>query len=82
VYARGTQATGNNDVTLAWFDGDGAWLGNTVSGSLQPGLDSWQKLVASGTAPAEARAVEIHLRSQGNDGEVAYSEVDWTVDVG
>jgi hypothetical protein len=82
VYGRGTQATGSNDVALAWFDGDGAWLGNTVSASLQPGLDSWQKLVASGKAPAGARAVEIHLRSQGNDGAVAYSKVDWTVDVG
>jgi hypothetical protein len=81
VYARGTQATGSNDVALAWFDAHGAWLGNTVSRPLQPSVGGWQKLVVSGTAPADARAVEIHLRSEGNDGEVAYSEANWTVNV-
>jgi hypothetical protein len=81
VHARGRAATGTNDVALAWFDGDGTWLGNTVSAPLQPDVDGWQKLIARGTAPATAQAVEIHLRSEGNDGEVVYSQVAWTVNV-
>jgi hypothetical protein len=79
VHARGTDASGNNDVALAWYDGDGAWLGNTTSDPLRPDVPGWQVLVARGAAPAEARGVTIHLRSEGNDGEVAFSQVRWTV---
>jgi hypothetical protein len=79
VHARGTEATGNNDVALAWYDGDGTWLGNTTSNPLRPDVPGWQVLIARGAAPAEARGVTIHLRSEGNDGEVAYSGVRWTV---
>jgi hypothetical protein len=82
VHARGTDASGTNDVVLAWSDGDGHWLGNTPSDPLRPDVRGWQALAATGPAPADARSVEIHLRSEGNDGAVAYSQVTWAVVAG
>jgi len=79
VHARARDASGLNDVALAWFDARGHWLGNTSSNQLGTGQQGWQVLVATGAVPAAARAVEIHLRSAGNSGEVDYSQVNWTV---
>jgi hypothetical protein len=79
VSARGSAASGTNDVALAWFDQEGNWLSNAGSNPLELDDDDWQELVATSPVPADARAVEIHLRSSGNEGQVAYSQVSWTV---
>jgi len=82
VQARGTDASGLNDVTLAWFDGSGRWLGNTSSNSLTPGTTKWATLIAIGLPPSGAEAVQVHLRSSGNGGSVFFSRATWTVTSG
>jgi Cellulase (glycosyl hydrolase family 5) len=77
--ARGSNASGVNEVVISWFDGAGRWLGNTASNRLETNVLGWQQLVATGVAPAGVGAVQIHLQSGGNAGEVAYSRVTWTV---
>ena len=79
VQARGSGATGVNDVTFSWFDGEGQWLANTSSYPLPPGEGGWHWLIASGSPPAGAEAVQLHLRSRGNSGSVAFSRVSWKV---
>ncbi|MGR7026281.1 hypothetical protein [Geodermatophilus sp. URMC 62] len=79
VQARGTDATGDNDVTLSWFDGDGHWLANTSSPPLATGRPSWQWLIGTGSPPAGAEAVQLHLRSSANTGSVTFSRVSWKV---
>jgi hypothetical protein len=77
--AQGRNATGMNNVTLSWFDGQGRWIANTASSSLPTGDSGWQRLTAEGAPPPSARAVEIHLQSSGNAGSVAFSHVSWIV---
>ena len=79
VQARGVDATGVNDVTLSWFDRDGRWLSNTSSPPLPPGGRGWHWLIARGSPPAGAVAVQVHLRSGGNTGSAVFSRVSWTV---
>ncbi|MCA1703400.1 MAG: hypothetical protein LC808_09120, partial [Actinobacteria bacterium] len=78
VQARGIEASGLNDVTLVWFDSAGRWAGNTSSDSLRPGTTPWQTLSAVGSPPAGAEAVQVHLRSGGNTGNVFFSKATWT----
>jgi hypothetical protein len=82
VQARGADVTGVNDVTLSWFDGDGEWLVNTSSYPLPSGADDWHWLIVRGVPPAGAEAVQLHLRSSGNSGSVAFSRVSWKVSGG
>ena len=78
VLGRGTDVSGLNDVTLAWFDGSGRWLGNTSSKPLAPGSTGWRSLAAFGSPPAGTASVQVHLRSSGNYGTVYFSRATWT----
>jgi hypothetical protein len=74
VWARGQSASGENRVTLAWFNASGAYLGQSVSELLPPGTTTWRRLVVRGVAPHDAAAVNIFLESAYNRGEVWFDD--------
>jgi hypothetical protein len=75
AWVRGLNATGATDVTLAWFDASGAYLGQSESAVLPTGTTDWTLLSAKGVAPTGAAYVQIHLRSGHNRGTAWFDDV-------
>jgi hypothetical protein len=75
AWAKGSNARGTNQVALSWFDSAGRYLGQNSSALLPAGPTNWTALVAQGTAPAGAAALEIHLKSGNNSGTVWFDDV-------
>ncbi len=75
VYAKGLNATGFTNITLAWFDANFNFLGNDSSSSLPTGTTGWTQLSVTATAPAAAANVEIHVVSGNNTGTVWFDDV-------
>ncbi|MEV4350453.1 glycosyl hydrolase [Actinoplanes sp. NPDC049596] len=74
VWARGTAATGANQIALSWFDATDKWLGGANSASLPLGTTGWTKLTVTGTAPAGAASLQVHLKSGANTGAVWFDD--------
>ncbi|MBB2940740.1 hypothetical protein FB565_000444 [Actinoplanes lutulentus] len=75
AYARGVNATGTTEIALSWFNAEGKWLSQTTSNRLPNGNTSWTKLVVDTVAPANAAAVQLHLKSGDNTGTVWFDDV-------
>jgi hypothetical protein len=75
VWARGSNATGTNRLALSWFDAAGRYLGENSSAPLPAGDTDWTLLVAQANAPANAAALEIHLKSGNNAGTAWFDDV-------
>ncbi|MEU4693683.1 cellulase family glycosylhydrolase [Actinoplanes sp. NPDC023714] len=75
AYARGIDATGTTEIALSWFDVNGKWLSQDLSNRLPAGDTTWTKLVVETVAPADAAAVQLHLKSGDNTGTVWFDDV-------
>jgi hypothetical protein len=75
VWAKGSMATGTNQLALSWFDVTGRYLTQTSSAPLPAGTTSWTALSVRATAPAAAASVEIHLKSGNNTGTVWFDDM-------
>jgi hypothetical protein len=78
VWARGSAATGQNRIALAWFDASGNYLGQVESPLVPPGTSSWLQLTVSGSAPPSAASVAIYLKSSNNSGSLWFDDVSFT----
>jgi hypothetical protein len=65
-------------LTLSWFDTANQYLGQDSSPPLPTGNTDWTPLAAQGQPPANAAAVEIHLKSGNNGGTVWFDDVTIT----
>ena len=79
VWARGDGATGRTLLDLVWLDADGAYLRQSVSGTLDVRTSAWQELSVVATTPPGAVAVRVHLASGGNAGTAYFSDPTWSV---
>ncbi len=79
VWAHGTSATGQSDLTIAWYSIGGHWLGNSTSQPLHSGTTSWTQLTLSTQAPPGSAAAWVSVRSGGNNGTVWFSDPTWAV---
>lgn len=75
VWARGSAASGDNNISIAWYDAQHHYLGQTRSLPLPPGDTPWIELRAAGRPPALAAAYQVHLKSFGNTGTVWFDDV-------
>ncbi|WP_305785156.1 cellulase family glycosylhydrolase [Symbioplanes lichenis] len=82
VYARGAAATGLTQLSLAWFDAAGAYLGQNSSAALPAGDTAWTLLQTSGVAPAGAASVQMHLKSGDNTGTVWFDDAGLALSAG
>jgi hypothetical protein len=78
VWAKGTNATGTNQIALSWFDINDKWLGGGSSAALPAGTTGWTKLSIDGVAPAGSASMQIHLKSGDNTGTVWFDDVSVT----
>ena len=79
VWAKGSGATGQNEISIAWFAANGTYLGNNYSASLPTGNTSWTNLSVTSAAPAGAAWESVHLSSYLNAGTVWFSDVSLAV---
>ncbi|MEU4160799.1 cellulase family glycosylhydrolase [Actinoplanes sp. NPDC026670] len=75
AYARGINATGITEISLSWFDINGAWISQNTSNRLPVGNSGWTKLSVDAVAPATATSVQLHLKCGDNTGTVYYDDV-------
>jgi hypothetical protein len=75
VFARAGSRCGQVRVALRWFAHDGHAVGGAVSAPLRCGTIGWQRLRASGTAPARAGYVSLYLRAAGTVGPAWFDDV-------
>ena len=78
AFARAGWRCGQVRVALRWFAGDGRAVGGGVSAPLPCGTRRWQRLHASGTAPAGAAYVGLYLRAVGTVGPVWFDDVAYS----
>jgi hypothetical protein len=79
VWAKGLSATGQNRLTLSWFDINNHYLGNAVSRPLPDGTSNWTELGVDGTAPAGAAYAQLYLQSYDNSGTVWFDDAGVSV---
>ena len=79
VNARSMSATGQTTLAIAWYDGEGDYLGLDTSPKLVNTTVGWQELVLVAAPRPGSGAARIHLRSAGNSGTVYFSNPSWTV---
>jgi hypothetical protein len=76
VWARGQRATGYSGIAIAFFQANGAYLGDAQSAPIAPGTTGWTDLIASGVAPTGTAYVQVHLKSANNTGAVWFDDVN------
>ena len=74
VWARGTDATGQSQIAIAWFDAANDFLTNSVSTSLPTGDSRWTELSVDATAPAGAAYAVLSLQSFHNSGTTWFDD--------
>jgi Cellulase (glycosyl hydrolase family 5) len=79
VWATGINVNGVAQLSLAWFDPAGAYLGETNSGPLPSGNPPWTQLVVRAQVPPGAAAIQLFLKSSGVAGTVWFDNVQITV---
>lgn len=79
VWAKGINVNGLAQLSLAWFDSTGTYLGETNSGPLPSGNPTWTQLVVHTRVPPNATSVQLFLKSSGVAGSVWFDDVQITV---
>ncbi len=82
AFARSGSRCGEVRVALRWFASDGRSVAGAQSPSLRCGARGWQRLRASGIAPAGAAYVGIFLRAAGTVGPAWFDDVSYSCDCG
>jgi hypothetical protein len=77
VWAKGSNATGDSYLGLAWFDAAGRWIRTDPSDRLRSGTTDWSRLAVTAVAPPATAYVEIHLASANNSGAVWFDDVSF-----
>jgi hypothetical protein len=75
VWARGSVATGDTVIAIAWFNSNGIYIGNATSYPLQTGTTSWTLLDVKAAVPFGAAYEEVSLESFENTGSVWFDAV-------
>jgi hypothetical protein len=75
VFARAGPRCGHVGVALRWFASDGRAVGGAESARLRCGAFRWQRLSATGTAPAGAAYVGLYLRAARTVGPAWFDDV-------
>jgi hypothetical protein len=78
AFARVGARCGEVRVALRWFAGDGRALSGAQSPPLRCGTPGWQRLRATGLAPAGAAYVGIYLRAARTVGPAWFDDVAYT----
>ncbi len=78
AFARAGSRCGHVGIALRWFASDGRLVGGAQSRSLRCGIRGWERLQASGTAPADAAYVGIYLRAARTVGPAWYDDVAYS----
>ena len=74
VWAKGTQATGSNLVSIAWFNASNNYLSHATSSPLPAGTSTWTELGVDAMAPPEAAYAVLYLQSIGDTGSVWFDD--------
>ena len=77
AFARAGSRCGRVRVALRWFALDGRAIGAAMSKPLRCGM-AWQRLHATGTAPAGAAYVGLYLRADGTVGPAWFDDVAYS----
>lgn len=73
TYVDRVAPTGSERVALAWFAGNGTYLGQ-VESAVATASDTWQPLTVTGTAPVGASTVQVHLKAAYENGRACYDD--------
>ncbi|WP_370095400.1 hypothetical protein [Streptacidiphilus sp. MAP12-20] len=73
--ARGLEASGVNDIAIAWYNLCDQYLGEDDSAALPSGTSQWRTLSVESTAPPGAAYERLMLKSTGNAGSVSFADV-------
>jgi len=79
AWAKGSQATGTNDVAIVWFGDRGNYISLAHSPVLPPGSTGWTRLAVTSDAPSGADYAEVRISSSDNRGTVWFSNSGATV---
>lgn len=74
VWAEGSEVTGSNLLSIAWFDASNDYLSHTTSAPLPSGSSTWTELSVDATAPAGAAYAVLYLQSNGGAGTVWFDD--------
>jgi hypothetical protein len=74
VWAKGSQATGSNVVSVAWFNASNNYISNATSSPLPAGTSNWTELGVNAVAPAGAAYAVLYLQSIGDTGSVWFDD--------
>jgi hypothetical protein len=75
VWAKGTGVNGTAQLSLAWFNSDVSYMGDSNSSPLPQGNSGWTRLLVTARVPPEARSLLICLKSYDNAGTVWFDDV-------
>ncbi len=74
VWAEGTDATGSNLLSIAWFDASNNYLSHSTSAPLASGSSTWTELSVDATAPPGAAYGVLYLQSIADTGDVWFDD--------
>jgi Cellulase (glycosyl hydrolase family 5) len=77
-FARAGRRCGGVRVALRWFASDGRAVGGARSAPIRCGARSWQRVRATGIAPAGAAYVGLYLRAAGTVGAAWFDDVSYS----
>jgi hypothetical protein len=77
VWAKGLNTTGDDYLSIVWFDATGHVLSQDDSPHFPNGTYDWQQRTLTARAPAQAAGMEIHLNSRGDSGTVWFDDVSF-----
>ena len=78
AFARAGSRCGQVRVALRWFASDGRAVGGAQSAPIRCDTRGWQRVGASGTAPAGAAYVGLYLRAAGTVGAAWFDDVAYS----
>jgi Cellulase (glycosyl hydrolase family 5) len=78
AFARAGSRCGQVRVALRWFASDGRAVGGSQSAPIRCDTRGWQRVRASGTAPAGAAYVGLYLRAAGTVGSAWFDDVAYS----
>ena len=80
VWAKGSDSTGDNLLSVSFFDSTGVYCGGVESKAVVNGTSGWTQLKATEKAPPCANYVRIYLKSFSNTGAVSFDSVQYSPD--
>jgi hypothetical protein len=78
AFARAGARCGQVRIALRWFASDGHDVGGAQSAPIRCATGGWQRVRASGTAPAGAAYVGLYLRAAGTVGPAWFDDVSYS----